>query len=252
MTVLEQFKTLLSKVESEELKTELTEAFGKVEGVVSEFKETRDKAKETNKSLSTLKKEIAELMDLDEDYSAAEIKGFLDSRNSNKDLEKLKTELTSKYENDLKTLRDEISSKDSLIQDTTNKYNDSLFKSAIVESGLLSDFVDEPMARNSITSMIKEKLIYEDGKVYVKDSTTGDKAKDIRTGEFLSASSVIDSMKATISPIYLNPSVKAQGGNTPPANQGTPSTGGRSTMSASERGAYIQQNGQEAYLNLPK
>lgn len=252
MTVLEQFKALLSKVESEELKTELTEAFTKVEGVVSEFKDTRDKAKDANKSLTTLKKEIAELMGFDDDYSAAEIKAFLESKNSSKDLEKLKSELTSKYENDLKILRDEISNKDTLIQETTNKYNDSLFKSAIVESGLLSDFVDEPMARSNITSMIKEKLIYEDGKVYVKDSTTGDKAKDIRTGEFLSPSSVIDSMKATISPIYLNPAVQAVGTNTPPANQGTPSNGGRSTMSASERGAYIQQNGQEAYLNLPK
>lgn len=252
MTVLEQFKSLLSKVESEELKTELTEAFGKVEGVVTEFKETRDKAKEANTSLSALKKDIAELMGFSDDYSKADIEEFLKAKNSNKDLEALKADLTSKYENDLKTLRDEIAQRDSALQETTNKYNDSLFKSAIVESGLLSDFVDEPMARANITSMIKDSLIYEDGKVYVKDATTGEKAKDIRTGEFLSPKSVIDNLKTTISPIYLNPDMKAQGGGTPPASQGTPQSGlHRSKMSHAEKGNFIAENGNDAYLQLP-
>lgn len=252
MNIHSQFKAMLAKIEDDTLKGELTEAFDKVEGVFTDAVSTRDKVKDTNKSLSTLKQEIAEMMGFDDDFSTEDIKKILDSKNSNKDLEKLKADLTTKYETDMETLRGELSQKDNSFNELQSKYNDTLFNSAITNSGLLDAFVDEPMARQNIISKIKDSLIYEDGNVYVKDNTTGEKAKDIKTNEFLKPESVVKSISETINPMYLKSDVQGQGGGTPPnQNPQRSNTQNRSKMSASEKGAYIKENGNDAYLNLP-
>ena len=222
--MIEQLEKLINgEYESTELmKTALTDAMPTFKTFIDNNKSQRKELGTKVDALIAKQKGLKDVFGFeDDDFSIDDIKSYLKD-NSSADLDKLKASLESKYEKDMTTLRSELATKDGLINETTTKYNDSLFKSAIVESGLLSEFVDEPMARNNITAMIKDKLIYEDGKVYVKDSTTGEKAKDIRSGEFLSPKSVIDGLKTTISPIYLNPAMKNNGTNTPPSNQSVP------------------------------
>lgn len=221
MTVLQQFLTALDKVQDETLRAELKGDFGSVEGAFTDAITTRDKAKETNRLLKDFKSEIGNSLGLDKEYTVADIQGKLS--NNNQDLEKLKTDISSKYENDLETLRSELTNRESSFNELTGKYNETIFNNTITQSGLLNDFVDEPMARNLITGTIKEKLLFEDGQIFVKDSSTGEKAKDIRTGEFLKADSVINDIKSTISPMYLKADVIAQGGGAP-ANQAKPTT----------------------------
>ena len=222
--MIEQLEKLINgEYESTELmKKALTEAMPTFKTFIDNNKSQRKDLGTKVDALIAKQKGLKDVFGFEDDeFSIDDIKSYLKD-NSSADLDKLKASLESKYEKDMTTLRSELATKDGLINETTTKYNDSLFKSAIVESGLLSEFVDEPMARNNITAMIKDKLIYEDGKVYVKDSTTGEKAKDIRSGEFLSPKSVIDGLKTTISPIYLNPAMKNNGTNTPPSNQSVP------------------------------
>ena len=222
--MIEQLEKLINgEYESTELmKTALTDAMPTFKTFIDNNKSQRKDLGTKVDALIAKHKGLKDVFGFEDDeFSIDDIKSYLKD-NSSADLDKLKASLESKYEKDMATLRSELATKDGLINETTTKYNDSLFKSAIVESGLLSEFVDEPMARNNITAMIKDKLIYEDGKVYVKDSTTGEKAKDIRSGEFLSPKSVIDGLKTTISPIYLNPAMKNNGTNTPPSNQSVP------------------------------
>jgi hypothetical protein len=222
--MIEQLEKLINgEYESTELmKTALTDAMPTFKTFIDNNKSQRKELGTKVDALIAKQKGLKDVFGFEDDeFSIDDIKSYLKD-NSSADLDKLKASLESKYEKDMTTLRSELATKDGLINETTTKYNDSLFKSAIVESGLLSEFVDEPMARNNITAMIKDKLIYEDGKVYVKDSTTGEKAKDIRSGEFLSPKSVIDGLKTTISPIYLNPAMKNNGSGTPPTNQGVP------------------------------
>lgn len=222
--MIEQLEKLINgEYESTELmKTALTDAMPTFKTFIDNNKSQRKELGTKVDALIAKQKGLKDVFGFEDDeFSIDDIKSYLKD-NSSADLDKLKASLESKYEKDMATLRSELATKDGLINETTTKYNDSLFKSAIVESGLLSEFVDEPMARNNITAMIKDKLIYEDGKVYVKDSTTGEKAKDIRSGEFLSPKSVIDGLKTTISPIYLNPAMKNNGTNTPPSNQSVP------------------------------
>jgi len=222
--MIEQLEKLINgEYESTELmKKALTEAMPTFKTFIDNNKSQRKELGTKVDALIAKQKGLKDVFGFEDDeFSIDDIKSYLKD-NSSADLDKLKASLESKYEKDMTTLRSELATKDGLINETTTKYNDSLFKSAIVESGLLSEFVDEPMARNNITAMIKDKLIYEDGKVYVKDSTTGEKAKDIRSGEFLSPKSVIDGLKTTISPIYLNPAMKNNGTNTPPSNQSVP------------------------------
>jgi hypothetical protein len=240
MNVLEQFRELLAENE------ELAESFAKVEGVFNDAIKTRDKAKEENRTLKAFKTDLEKKFEL-EDASVEDIVAKT-TEAQNTDVEKIE----QKYQADLEALRAELTTRDDSINELNGKYNDTVFENSIVQSGLLSDFVEEPMARKNITEQIKKHLIYEDGKVYVKDETTGDKATDLHTGEFLSPKSVIENIKKTISPIYLNPQTTNSGMGTPPRNQGQPNNGlKRSAMSHGEKGSFIAEHGQDAYLALP-
>lgn len=245
MTVLEQYSALLNGIEDTELKEKLTTAFDGVTGAFNDAINTRDKQKTNNKDLAEFKNNVAELFGLGEDFTIDDVKS------QHGDVSKIKEDLTKKHENDLNLLRSELKIANENITSLTGKNNDMLFNSAIVESGLLDGFVDEPMARTNIIGMIRDQLLYEDGNVFVKDSTTGDKAKDVTSGEYLSPKSVIENVKGTINPMYLNPDVKGQGGGTPPRGNQNNGSFKRGSMSAEEKGAYIRENGQEAYLKLP-
>lgn len=216
MTKLEQFKAFLTSLESDK-KEEILTAFIDVEGVFNEAISSRDKAKESNRALKEQVKSIGDTLGLSDEFTNEDIKSVLSEKNT--DAEKIKSEISAKYEEkystEFKTLTEKLQLAETNVNDVTTKYNDSLFNNAVSNGGLLNDFVDEPMARQNITNMVKEQLIYRDGKIFVKDATTGDIATKLGTNEPLEASEVINNIKATISPIYLKAETKAQGTGMP-------------------------------------
>ena len=137
-------------------------------------------------------------------------------------------------------LRTELQSKDEAFNTLNSKHNDSLFKTSVLDSGLLDGFVDEPEARNMIIGKLKPQFIFDEGKIFVNDGN-GEKAKNISTGEFLSPQSVVDSVKSSINPMYLTPQSNNGGGGTPPNN--TNGGGGNKEINASDykdTGKFIQ------------
>jgi len=160
--------------------------------------------------------------------------------------------IEEKYQGDLQKLRDELSKASKTIEDNNSKFEDLTFKTTIIDNGLLEPFVDEAMARNNIIEMVKDKVIFQDGQIFAKDAVTGKIATDLTTGKPLGVDSVINDIKTNINPMYLKPDVKANGGGANSATNTNNGTLKRSEMSASEKGKYISENGQEAYLSLSK
>jgi len=227
MNALQQFLAQLNTelVDNEELKGKLTDGFKAVQTAFDTTKERADKLGTKADDLAKVTKLIGSKLNVDEitEDSISEAIKLL-SKSKDEGAETLKT----KHENELAKVREtfsaELRAKDDEFNTLGAKLNDTLFKTSIIDSGLLDGFVDEPMARNNIIGQIKDSLIYEDGKIFVKDSSTGEKAKDNMSGEYLSPESVVKNLQSTINPMYLTTDIKAHGGGTPP-NNGSTKTG---------------------------
>lgn len=227
--MIDQLKSLInSDYETvEDMQKALSEAMPTIEGEINKGNTQRKELGKKADELVDLKKAIGAKLGLDDVNEASigeAIEAIVANGDKAEEIEALRESLSKKYESDIEQLRSELNQKETFIGDLTQKHNDALFDKHITSSGLLEGFVDEPMARNMVISQIKEKLIYDNGNVYVKDSASGDIAKDIRTGEPLKPESVVSELKKTISPMYLVSETTAQGGGTPPSNQTTTST----------------------------
>ena len=253
MNAFQQFLAQLNTElgENEELKVKLTDGFKAVQTAFDTAKERADKLGGKADELAKLNKLISSKLNVEEiteDSISEAIKGLTKSKDEG--AEALKT----KYEDELTKVRDtfavELKAKDEALNTLSVKHNDTLFKTSIIDSGLLDGFVDEPMARNNIISQIKDSLIYEDGKIFVKDSSTGEKAKDNMSGEYLSPDSVVKNLQSTINPMYLTADIKAQGGGTPP-NQTTP-TGKKFSDYTSAELVALNRTDPTAYEALKK
>lgn len=215
MNVLDQFKQdFLDTLESEN-KEQIVGAFGEVVNVFNETIQRRDAVSGTNRELKAKINDIATALNLGEDFQVEDIKSVLEG-SKGADEATLRDEISAKFEekysNDMKTLTTQLEELKTQNGDITNKYNDTLFVNAVVNSGLLDNFVDDKDARDSIIiPRIKDKLLYKDGQVFVKDETTGDVATKLGTNEPLSPASVVDSLKTSISPIYLKAQSQANG-----------------------------------------
>ena len=219
MNALQQFLAQLNTElgDNEDLKVKLTDGFKAVQTAFDTTKERADKLGTKADELAKVNKLISSKLNVDEiteDSISEAIKGL--SKSKDEGIEALRT----KHEDELAKVREtftaELKSKDTEFESLNSKLNDTLFKTSIIDSGLLNGFIDEPMARNNIIGQIKDSLIYEDGKIFVKDNSTGEKAKDNLTGEYLSPDSVVKNLQSTINPMYLTADIKAQGGGTPP------------------------------------
>jgi hypothetical protein len=248
MSKAEQFKTYLNSLElGDEVKTDILTKFGNVDKsyseIIEDIKTSRD---ETKSKLNTYKEQLStvkNVLKIDDDLSEDVIKQALkDSSNIDK--------IEEKYQGDLQKLRDELSNSNEIIKQNEAKFNDLTFKTTIIDNGFLNDFVDEPMARNNIIDMVKDKVIFQDGQMFAKDLTTGKIATDLTTGKPLGADSVISEIKSNINPMYLKPDVKANGGGASDVKSKNSGALKRSEMSASEKGKFIKENGQGAYLSL--
>jgi hypothetical protein len=219
MGYIQQFAGMLNEIEDEGLKSSLTSAFGNVRLDFDQAIAKRDEAKQ---SFTTYKQTINNLIGSD---NPEDIKGKLEelSKSKNTDVDKLKADLDAKHQADLKTLRDEVDAERSKYSELSSKHESMLFNAEVEKQGLLQGFkTDNPRVKEMLVGEIRDKLILEDGVFYVKDGSTGDKARDIKSGDYLSAKSISESMlQSNEWADFVKPEVKANGGGTPPANNTT-------------------------------
>lgn len=215
MGYIQQFKGLLGEIEDEALRTSLLSAFGNVQ---IDFDTAITKRDEAKQNLTSYKQTVNNLIGSD---NPDDIKAKIDelSSGSSDDIEKVKADLQSKYEadtNELRTMLDDEKSKNASL---VEKHESMTFNSELEKQGLLQGFkTDNPRVKEMLLGELKGSLILEDGVFYVK-SATGEKDRDIKTGEYLSAKSVPDGMMSSNEWMdFVKPQSKGQGGGTPPSN----------------------------------
>jgi len=216
-----QFLDLLkSSVTDSEVLTKLVDASNSVftdyELAKDDAIETRDKAKAKSKLLTDKLGEIQTNLSLEDDFTIDNINDKIKTAGNSDEIE-------AKYKGDIDALRLSLSTKDNDILDLQTKFDDTMFTNAISQSGVMDNYVSDTMARDNIINMYKQNTIFEDGKIYAKDTATGKVATDLETGVKLGLDSVTTHINSNLNPMYLTADIKAQGGGTPPA--GTPPQG---------------------------
>lgn len=214
-----QFLDLIkSSIEDEALQTKLVDAgknvFTDFELAKDDAIESRDKAKAKLKLSTDRLSEIQSSLSLEDDFTVDNITDKIKKAENSDEIE-------AKYKGDIEALRTALSDKDNSIVELQTKFDDTMFTNAISQSGVMDNYVADAMARNNIIAMYKENTIFEDGKIYAKDTATGKVATDLETGAKLDLASVTAHINSKLNPMYLTADVKAQGGGTPPPNNGS-------------------------------
>lgn len=185
MNFLQQYRNLLNGLEDGEMKTNLVNAFGNVELDFNNAITARDSAKQTLNDYKTL---VTSKIGTD-DVTTFEMP------KPNEDIEKIKSDLEAKYNSDMDTLRTDVQGWETKYNDATAKLEDFAFRKAVEDNGLLQNFnIENPYVKDLVVNHIKNNTVVEDGKIYAKDSTTGEKARDIKSGDFLSGANIVEGM----------------------------------------------------------
>ena len=232
-----QFLDLLkSSIEDEALRQKLVDASN---GVFTDYElakddaiESRDKAKAKSKLLTDRLGEIQTNLSLDDDFTVDMITDKIKKADNSDEIE-------AKYKGDIETLRQTLSDKDNEMLGLQTKFDDTLFTNAISQSGVMDGYVSDTMARANIINMYKENTIFEDGKIYAKDATTGKVATDLTTGEKMGLDSVTTHINSKLNPMYLTADIKATGGGTPPAGSKTPNADKVDASKFKDSGSFI-------------
>lgn len=253
MNYLQQFESMLSGLDDSESKTQLSEAFKNVKTDFTTSISARDTAKESLKNAEEKLGNIGKSLGFESDFSIDDVNTKVSSLSNSKELDKLKTDLTAQHETEVSELRTLLQTEKTKIDELTGQNNDMLFSDAISKDGLLSGFSDNPKMRGLVESELKSKLLFQDGKVYVNDGN-GNPAKDISSGTFLEPKSVADAMRNSDDwKGFLNPQTQGKNGGGMQSNQANSNANpNRSKMSHAEKGAYIKEYGEKAYLELNK
>ena len=199
-----QYKSMLNSLEDNEAKTGLVDGLAKLEGIFDDAIDTRDKAKSKVRDLTALTDGISKEFSIDE-LTVNSLKDVLDNTKSD-------DELKAGYETKLEELRTLLTDKDTEVAGVNGKYEDLVFSSQIGSMGLLAGFKDNPMLQKQVVEHLKHSLIHQDGKLFVKDAN-GEIAKDIKTGESISPTTLVDAMKSdTLWADFVAPTVNQGGG----------------------------------------
>ena len=239
MNALQQFRGILDGLEDGELKTSLNNAFN---GVQLDFNQTIEKRTAVKDEFTEYKSNISKLIGTD-DLDGITTKVADMSKGGSEDIETLKTTLKTKYEADTNELRTLLETEKTNTADLTAKHESILFDIEVEKQGLLTGFnTDNPMVKEMLLKSFKEKTILEDGKLFVKDTTTNEKARDIKTGEFLNAKSISDEMKSSDSWLpFVSRETVGDGGGMPPNQKVTVNTKA-SEMSEADRTNLFKTN----------
>lgn len=202
---------MLNELEDGELKTSLVNAFGNVK---LDFNQAIDKRDAIKQDFNNYKEQVKQKLGTDIDsYSPPK---------PSDDLAKLKADYEAKYNADMQKLREDIGGWESKYNEANKRLEDYTFNAEVEKQGLLNGFlVENPRVKEMLLSEIRERLILENGALYVKDGT-GEKSRDIKTGEYMPAVSVSNALKASAEwHHFVKPEAKANGGGSPVGNQAT-------------------------------
>ncbi len=219
MNGFEQFKGLLNSLDDGESKTSLMSAFNEVTNIFNDAISSRDTVKAKLNESKELIGSLGNTLGLKDGFTVEDVKAHVDGLSNTSKLDELKQNLTKQHETELNELRTMLDTEKQTNQDLTNKANDLLFSSAIANDGLLTGFVDNPKMRGLVESELKSKLLFEDGNIYVRNEN-GEKAKDITSGNYLTPSSIVESMKSSEDwKGFLSPQTQGKNGSGMQSNQ---------------------------------
>jgi len=209
-----QFLDLIkSSIEDEALRQKLVDAgnnvFTEFELAKDDAIESRDKAKAKSKLLTDKLGDIQTNLSLEDDFTTDDIVSKIKKAENSDEIE-------AKFKGDIDALRNTLSERDNSIVELSTKFEDTLFTNAISQSCVMDSYVADTMARNNIIAMYKDSTIFEDGKLFAKDTATGKIATDLETGAKLGLESVTTHINSGLNPMYLVAEMQAQGGGTPP------------------------------------
>ena len=247
MSKKQQLLTLIASIEDADLKAKLEAtangAFVDVENIKNDAIESRDKAKAKLTAKTEMLETIQRELKLDDDFSITDITDKI-KNNANAD------EIEARFKTDLDTVRAELLTSQTANAELQIRFDDTLFTNSINSSGELNNFVNDAMAQKMILGEYRDKTILEDGKLYKKDEITGKIATDAITGDKMGIDTVTKDILGSISDIYKNPDVIAQGGGSRQTVSTASKTAKRNEMSNEDKARYINEHGSDAYLQL--
>ena len=238
---------LLDEGKIDDVKTALSEFRPQFEKTVSDLKayegkfneavQTRDKAK------SKLK-DISGLFGIDsEELTTDKLKELLKTAKgddaSKAEIENL-TKLIAQKENEY----------NSSLNDYKAKFTDKLIEVEIAKLGAGNDVVND-RALQLVIESLKDGATIDNGNIVYRDAN-GTTIRNSNTGQPLSIAEKMAQFKADQSNSFLFKATSNGGGGTPPNGNGGLGSKKRSEMSHAEKGKFIQEHGEEAYLKLPK
>ena len=239
MNALQQFRGILDGLEDGEQKTSLTNAFN---GVQLDFNQAIEKRTAIKDEFTDYKSNISKMIGTDDLEGITEKVADM-SKGGSEDIETLKTTLKTKYEADTNELRTMLETEKTNTADLSAKLESILFDIEVEKQGLLTGFnTDNPMVKEMLLKAFKDKTILEDGKLFVKDMTTNDKAKNITNGEYLEAKSISDEMQSNDAWLpFVKRETVGNGGGMPPNQKVTVNTDA-SKMSEADRTNLFKTN----------
>ncbi len=218
MNAIEQFLAMLNKMEDGETKTELVTSF---ETVTGEYNKVKNLRKELGGKLDKaleFKSKVGSLMEFEEDFTIDDVQESINAKlkaGASDDIDKVRNDLTTKYETELSTLRDLNNASDIKYNEMNSKYQMLEHDGLIDKVGLLDKFQDNGLFKQMGREHFRKNTLVVDGNLYLNDGD-GTPAKDLKTGEFLAPEHLYSKMKDDVQwQPMLKTEQKANGMNTP-------------------------------------
>ena len=205
------------------------------EGKFNEAVQTRDKAKSKLKDISGLFGVDSE--ELTTDKLKELLKTAKGDDASKAEIENL-TKLIAQKENEY----------NSNLNDYKAKFTDKLIEVEIAKLGAGNDVVND-RALQLVIESLKNGATIDDGNIVYRDANGATLRNG--NGQPLSIAEKMAQFKSDQSNSFLFKATSNGGGGSQSSNGGAGSKN-RSSMIHAEKGKFIQEHGEEAYLNLPK
>ena len=131
-----------------------------------------------------------------------------------------------------------------------SRFRDKLIEVEIAKLGAGNDVVND-RALQLVIESLKDGATIDNGNIVYRDAN-GTTIRNSNTGQPLSIAEKMAQFKADVNNSFLFKATSNGGGGTPTGGNGGNGSKKRSEMSHAEKGKYIKEHGEEAYLKLPK
>ena len=206
------------------------------EGKFNEAVQTRDKAKGKLKDISGV-------FGIDSDeLTTDKLKELIKTAKSD---DASKAEIANLQ----KLLADKEAEYSDKLTQSESRFRDKLIEVEIAKLGAGNDVVND-RALQLVIESLKDGATIDNGNIVYRDAN----GTTIRngSGQPLSISEKMAQFKADVNNSFLFKATSNGGGGTPTGGNGGNGSKKRSEMSHAEKGKYIKEHGEEAYLKLPK